>query len=840
MKMLTDKQLKEKYKPKFWKDPDKYFATAVLKKEGFTRNKCTKCKRPFWNMDKKRKVCGDPACAEGEGFSFIGKSPGKKLSYVQVWKKFSSMFKKLGYTPIKRYPVVARWNPTMEYVNASIAAFQPYVISGEAEPPANPLVIPQFCVRFGDIDNVGITQSHHTGFVMIGQHEFAKPKDWDQNKVFQHIYDWLRKGVGLPKDEITFHEDAWAGGGNLGCCMEFFSRGCELGNQVYMLYEQTPKGIKDLPIKVLDMGMGMERHAWFCQGTNTIYDAVFPGVMKKLLTATKVTIDQKLMEKYVPHAGMLNLDEVDDIDKAWKRVAKKVGISVNGLREAILPSSGVYSVAEHTRTLLFTLADGALPSNTGGGYNLRILLRRCLSFIDRYNWDVSLPEVCKWHAEELKEIFPELQQKLKQVTKILEVEKVKYDNTKQKTKSIVVHLLKSGKVTEKKLLELYDSNGIPPELVQAEAEKQGKKVSVPDNFYAMVAERHDKQEQVHATKKGDEVKAKNLPHTKAGYFAGWALSEFTAKAVHVEGNKVVLDKTLFYPTSGGQVHDEGTINKEHVVDVFKQGKVIVHVMNKPSKLKKGDAVSGTVDMERRKQLAQHHTATHVVNAATKKVLGSHINQAGAKKTVEKAHLDVTHYQSITDEEVEKIEEEANKIVKKGMKVNMSFIPRGKAEQKYGMEIYQGGAVPGKELRIVEIPGVDVECCGGTHLDNTSIIGKIKILKTTKVQDGVCRIIFTAGAKAEEEEKGEEAILQKVSKLLACEVNQLPGRAEELFTKWKKVVKKKKKIDSKKLESKEVFDGSEKEILLKLTEVFKTQPEHVIKTAERFLRELESK
>jgi hypothetical protein len=162
--------LKKAYRPVFWGEPDKYFPTGVLKSKGFHRGVCKKCDMPFWNMDASREICGDPNCVPGESFAFIGKTPAKnRLTYVEVWQKFSEMFEGFGYTPVKRYPVVARWNPTMEYTNASIAAFQPFVISGEVSPPANPLTIPQVSLRFVDIDNVGITQSHMTGFVMIGR-----------------------------------------------------------------------------------------------------------------------------------------------------------------------------------------------------------------------------------------------------------------------------------------------------------------------------------------------------------------------------------------------------------------------------------------------------------------------------------------------------------------------------------------------------------------------------------------------------------------------------------------------------------------------------------------------
>ncbi len=387
--MIPDKVIKKKYKPIFLKSPEKYYAVEVLKEEGFQRKICLKCGKAFWSTTE-RTVCGESACS-GEGFDFIGNSPAKnKLSYVKVWEKFSKMFRKFDYTPIERYPSVARWNPTMEYTNASIAAFQPYVISGEVEPPANPLVIPQFCLRFGDTDNVGITMSHNTGFVMIGQHSFAQAKEWDQNKLFRHMLEWNVNGLGIEKKDMTFHEDAWAGGGNLGPCMEMFSKGNELWNQVYMLYEQTENGVKELDIKVLDMGLGMERNAWFSQGCGSIYDASFPGVIKNMKKMSGLKVDEKFLQRYTPYAGLLNNDEAEDMRKAWEEVAERVGTSVKELKISLLPLSQMYSVAEHMRSVLVVLNDGALPSNVGGGYNLRMLIRRSLNFIYKNEWDISL------------------------------------------------------------------------------------------------------------------------------------------------------------------------------------------------------------------------------------------------------------------------------------------------------------------------------------------------------------------------------------------------------------------------------------------------------------------
>src|SRR3989344_1612159 len=207
--MKTDKEIKAEFKKRASESPEKYYAVKHLKKEGFMRKKCS-CGTHFWTVNKDQKLCGDPSCSGG--FRFIGRSPAKKeLDYIQVWKEFSKFFKKLGYTEIKRYPVVARWRDDQYWVGASIYDFQPHVVSGAVEPPANPLVVTQFCLRFNDIDNVGITGAHYTGFVMIGQHMFVPKEKWDQNKVFSDIHYWLKKVLGLPNKEITFHEDAWAG-----------------------------------------------------------------------------------------------------------------------------------------------------------------------------------------------------------------------------------------------------------------------------------------------------------------------------------------------------------------------------------------------------------------------------------------------------------------------------------------------------------------------------------------------------------------------------------------------------------------------------------------------------
>ncbi|MBI4147902.1 alanine--tRNA ligase [Candidatus Woesearchaeota archaeon] len=836
--MLSDKELKKALKERCKNEPDKYYPVLTLKELGYVRKKCS-CDTYFWTVNKEQKVCGDAKCSGG--FRFIGNSPAKnKLDYVGTWKTFSTLFNELGYTPIARYPVVARWHPTVDFTIASIVAFQPFVVSGVTPPPANPLVIPQFCLRFGDIDNVGITGSHYTGFIMIGQKTFQPPAKYDPNKYLKDIYTWLTKGMGLPKEEITFHEDAWAGNNNAGPSMEFYSRGLELGNQVYMQYEQTPDGeLIDLKLKVLDMGLGMERVPWFTQGTSTSYETTFPTVVEFLRKKTGIQVDQKVWRQFLPHANMLNVDEADDIEANWTFIAKKTGINAQELKDKILPNAALYSIADHCRSLLFAIADGALPSNVGGMYNLRVILRRALMLIEKYNWNVDICDVCDEHANYLRPLFPELVQALPSVKKILEVEKVKYDELKKKTAGIIRKVIVKPLTTDE-LIELYDSQGISPEVIKNEAEKEGKEVKIPDNFYALVAQRHEKKEVEAATKKEIHLPLHNVPNTKALYFADWKQATFKAKVLKIINTYVVLDQTVFYPTSGGQLHDLGTLGGIGVIDVFKQEGVIVHTLANTPSFKEGDVVEGMIDFERRKQLAQHHTATHIIGGAARKILGKHINQAGAKKDIDHAYIDLTHYQPLTTDEIQQIETEANATITKAVKTNLKSYPRTEAEKKFGMAIYQGGAVPGAEIRIVEIPGVDAQACGGTHLNNTSEAETILIQKQMKVKDGVVRLYFVAGGAARRIKEVQESRLKEVSEILHVPAPLIVGRVTELFEKWKrarKAVTKGQKIDVNELQltSKETFEG---DVLAKLSEILNTQVEYVPKTLRRFLEELD--
>ncbi|RLG21269.1 alanine--tRNA ligase [Candidatus Micrarchaeota archaeon] len=775
-------KVKLELKKKVEKNINKYYAVDFLKQRGFERKTCKKCGARFWTKDPEREFCGEPDCVGG--YSFIGKPVGKRLEYIESWNKFSEMFKSLGYTPIKRYPVVARWRDDTDFVQASIYDFQPHVVSGEVEPPANPLVVPQYCLRFNDIDNVGITGRHKTGFVMVGQHAFLPPKDFDQNLFLSHIHKWLTVGMKIPEEEISYIEKQWYGGGNLGVCMEAFVRGLEIENQVYMIYKVSDAGYEELPIRVLDMGMGLGRTVWVTQGSATQYESDYPDVIKKLFEKTGLELSD-MFRDFMPFAGELNVEENKDIEKSWQKIAEKLSVSKEELKKEVMPLAALFSVADHSQSLLVALSDGMLPSNVGGGYNLRVIARRAMSFIDKYGWPFSLQEVAEWHAAYLRPLFPELNENIDDVMKILDIEKKKYRNARQRTKKMVVKILKKKRnISADELRLLYESYGITPELIREVAENTlNVNVSLPENFYALITrERPERKREVEK-----EFDLKGIAETEKLYyeddvkeFDAEVLKEWEEKGKHY----VVLDRTAFYPLGGGQASDKGKLDGAHVVAVIKQGNIVIHETDR--KLGKKQ-VHGVIDWERRLQLTRQHTGAHILNGAAREILGNHIWQAGAEKNYEKARLDITHYEIPTAEEISRIEKLANEVIRKAIPIERRFMPRTEAEQKYGFRLYQGGAVPGKMIRVVNIKGFDVEACGGTHFSNTKYVEEIKIWKVKKIQDGVIRIEFSAGKEMiaklmkrmkEEKDKEKAAWLKRVE-LLIAEKEMLTGKKERI-------------------------------------------------------------
>ncbi|MFC2143045.1 alanine--tRNA ligase [Candidatus Aenigmatarchaeota archaeon] len=779
--MSSNLNKKEQLTQRFSKDHEKFYKVSLFEEHGFTRQKCQKCGSFFWSISE-RKLCPNPPCTQ---YEFIGKKlTKKKFDYIQTWKAIERFFVKNKHTSVESYPVVCRWFPGLYYTVASIVAFQRSVADRTTfEFPANPLIVPQQCLRFNDIPNVGVTGRHLTNFVMIGQH--AKYSDdrpragyW-KDRCIELDYELLTKVFGISPDEISFLEEVWLGPNAFGSSLEYFVRGLELGNAVFTEFVGTPENHTKMDFKVIDMGAGLERFTWLSQGTPTCYDAIFGPLMNKL--KRKINFDKKFFKEYSKISATLDIEDVKDYKLAKKRVAEQLGISYEKLIEKTGPAEAVYAIADHAKTLLYSITDGLLPSNVGGGYNLRVILRRALSFIDEYDIDIDILDVCNAHALYLKKFSPRITKDLDNVSDIINTEKDRFKTMKKRSASTIENLIKKDIALDNdKLSELYESHGITPELIKEVGKKLNIDVKIPPNFYREISEKHMKDN----SKEGLDIDLSGLPATETLFYKNTKGSEFDAKVLKIIDNKyVVLDKTLFYGRSGGQEPDSGFLDENTVYDVEKIGNIIVHVIESPT-IKKGNTVHGKIDINRRKQLARHHTAIHIINGAARKVLGNHVWQAGAHKTIKKAHIDLTHYKPLTLEELEKIEKKANDIVKKKLRIKKTVMPRTKAEKLYGIKIYQGGAVPEKELRIISITGVDTEACGGTHLDNTKDAGKIIITSAERIQDGIVRLTLVSGEAANDYLEEKTLLLIQIKRILGTDEKNILKSTEKLFNEWK--------------------------------------------------------
>ncbi len=777
---------KEKLRTEFGKDWEKYYKTEFLVNLGFIRKICPKCGKGFWTMDVERKHCPDQPC---QFYEFLGNPPTtKRFDYIQSWKVIEDFFKKNDHASIRRYPIVCRWRPDLFFTIASIIDFQRLGKNGVSfQFPENPLIVPQFCLRFNDIPNVGITGRHYSCFCMVGQHSlYDGSQGYWKDKCIELDFKLLAGPFGIKPEEIIFVEDLWVGPGAFGPSLEYFVRGLEIGNAVFTQFKSTDSGMTEMKEKVIDMGAGLERFAWITQGTPTSYDITFEPILRYLRKQTGIKYDIEFFLKYSKLAGSLNLDEVKNINKVREETAKQLGVTVELLNEKIKPLEALYAISDHTMGLTFAIADGLLPSNVGGGYNLRVILRRALSFIDDFRWDIDLIDVCDLHAKHLNPICPELSENLNEIQKVLDVEKKRFHNTKLRTQRIVEIITQKGEIIdEEKLIKLYDSEGITPELVQDYVPD----LRIPADFYAKVTEKHMSESKITIQ---ESIDVSSLPPTELLVYEDPKRMEFQAKALKMINDKyVVLDKTYFYPEGGGQKSDVGFIDNTPVSDVQKIGDVVVHRII--GNVQEGKVVNCDINQYRRDILRKHHTGTHIVNVAARQVLGNHVWQHGAEKTSEKARLDITHYENLTEDEVEKIENTANDIIRKNLSVKIELLPRNEAEKLYGFRIYQGGVVPAEKLRIVSIGSIDHEACGGTHCEKTGEVELITILKTSRIQDGIDRIEFTAGPVAVNYLKEGEKLLKETSQLLKVSEDKTPEAVKELFESWKTKRKELKKL-----------------------------------------------
>ena len=766
----------------------------IFDKLGYKKQKCKTCGHEFYSQVE-RDTCGDAPCDE---YEFIGNpATDKPYTLYEIQQVFREFLESEGHTPIKRYPILAkRWRDDVFLVGASIFCFQPWVTSGMVKPPANPLEIEQPSVRLNDVDNVGRTGRHMTCFTM-GSHTVINTEDnfiyWEDETI--RLCHEFFKYIGINTGEICFIKSWWEGGGNEGPCYEVCVRGVELATLVFIQYKTLDNGEKEeIPIKVVDTGYGLERIAWISQGTPTAYDACFAPVVDKLKELTNVKVNTDILARNAQIAGMMDIEDIGDIKELRQQVANSLGISLDELLESAEPMEAVYIIADHTRCLAFMLADGIIPSNVKEGYLARLVLRRTIRFMKELNMKESLKEIMEIQLEFLTKFYPEIEDSKNHIMNIISLEEERYQTTIKKGTSIVKRSIKrlkkegKGEMPLDMLMDLYDAHGIPPESV-VEIAGDNFNVNVPDNFFTLVAGAHEKE--TSNKKQSFDI---DYPETDLLFYKDFYQKEFEAEVLGVfkkDGNNtLIFDKTAFYPEGGGQPSDIGTVCIDqktlNINYAEKINNIVLHHVDGDVDLDQfvGKKVEGKINWDRRITLARHHSATHLIVAAARKILGEHIWQAGAQKGVKRSRIDLSHYKRISQDELNEIEKLANEYVMENIDLDIKFHTRDEAEALYGFRLYQGGIVPGKSIRVVKIPGIDVQACAGTHVLRTGDIGPIKINKTERVQDGVERIDFSAGIAAVESIQNENELLRESSKIFKVDENQLPKTCDRFFSEWK--------------------------------------------------------
>ena len=806
----------------------------VFHDNGYTRRQCRVTDLWFWTCDAQRETCGD---TEEDEYTFIGapiiagyQQRGRVLKDL-MREAFISFLEGIGHTRVEPYPVLARWRDDIHLTIASIADFQPHVTSGEVEPPANPLAISQPCIRLNDVDAVGRSGRHLTTFEMMAHHVFNRP---DEGKMYywmdecvQYCHDLLCGTFGIDPSEVTYVENPWSGGGNAGAAVEVIVGGLELATLVFMNLEENEDGdieikgvnYSEMPLQIIDTGYGLERFCWAAAGTPTIYEAIYPESVAWLkdlagFSAERFEMSQKELDSLLGEMsrlfGIMNIEVGSDGDRMrevfLKRLAER-GHSIEAeLFESITePLSRIYAIPDHMHALSNMLGDGLVPSNAKAGYLARMIARRVLRMRDDLGLEVSLADLAVHHLE-MNYSADRMKQTQDGLVTILKGEEERYDEMLRKGNQVVKTAIKdiaksATELPDGILFTINDSHGIAPDLVINIANDLGwESLVLRTGFSAEMAERHAEMAKNAAKSVASKPLVEeipDLPRTIPLYYENVSQQNFEASVLSClplvgddvpEGatHGIVLDRTCFYPEGGGQEGDYGTLTTDSasypVLDTRKVGELVVHLCTGGFEV--GDMVHGEIDWERRRQLMDHHTSVHIVGGAARKLLGPHIYQAGANKSVESARLDITHHRRLTRKDLDAIESLANEIVQNVSRTEKLTLDRKDADRKFGFDLYQGGAPKGSDIRILRISDHDIQACGGTHHDEPGRIGQIRIVRSNAVQDGVERLHIVAGQAAMVHARGQEDILRNTSDIFQVPIEELPATANRFFGEWK--------------------------------------------------------
>ena len=767
----------------------------------------------------------------------------------ELREKYLSFFESKGHLRLDSFPLVPKNDPSLLLINSGMAPMKKWFLAQE-EPPRHRVTTCQKCIRTPDIERVGITARHGTFFEMLGNFSFqdyfkeevipwawefltsdewmAIPKDRLHISVYEEddeAYDIWTKKVGIAPDHMVRlgkEDNFWEhGSGPCGPCSEiYFDRGPEYGcgkptcgvgcdcdrymeiwNLVFSQFDADGKGhYERLARPNIDTGMGLERLACVMQGVGNLFE---------------VDTVQSVLH-HVEHIANKTYGEDDKTD---------ISIRV---------------ITDHIRSCTFMVSDGILPSNEGRGYVLRRLLRRAA----RHGRMLGitrpfLVELVETVIQSSETAYPELREHDAYIKKVIGTEEANFARTIDAGMNILNNMIDGLEKAHQHLLKgldvfkLNDTFGFPLDLTKEIAAEQGIEID-EEGFHAEM------------TKQKERARAERLKKNISGWsedlfgaldaeptvFTGYETLNDTGVVVALsdeetltdaiatdeeakDGVLVVLDKTPFYAEMGGQAADHGMLNSAdcslRVLDVKKTPKgYYVHTCVLESGIVKvGDHLTAQVDKEYRMAIARNHTATHLLQAALREVLGDHVHQAGSYQDAEITHFDFTHFSAVTPEELARVQKIVNDKIYESMNVTVREMPIEEAKKLGAMALF--GEKYGKVVRVVDIEGWSTEFCGGTHVKNTAQIGGFKIVSEVSVAAGIRRIEAVTGRNLLIRANLQEAMLHTVANTLkANNVTALPVRAEAVMAENKALAKELEEIKAQVAASKvtSLFDNAE--------------------------------
>ena len=735
----------------------------------------------------------------------------KYMTGNEIRKAYLDFFESKKHLKLHSFSLVPENDPSLLLIGAGMAPLKPY-FTGKLVPPSYRVTTSQKCIRTGDIDNVGRTARHHTFFEMLGNFSFGdyfkkeaitwawefltEVLELDTNKLYvtvypedEEAYDIWHNIVGLADERIFKLEDNFweIGEGPCGPDSEIFydlgpERGCgkptcnvgcdcdrylEIWNLVFTQFNKTKDGsYEPLEKKNIDTGAGLERLASVIQQKESNFetDLLFP-IMQKVID--------------VCHGDYNNKEQ---------KIAVKV-------------------IGDHIRAVTMMIGDGILPSNEGRGYVLRRILRRAVRFGRVLGIEEAfLADLVDIVIDMYKEAYPELAERKELIKTVIATEEAQFSATLAQGLELLNAMIEdvdgTGVLAGEKVFKLYDTFGFPVELTEEIVQEHGMTIDHDGFDTAMKAQ----QERARAARAKVSAKVAT-PDTTGLDQSALVKDENAVNArvvlIGIDGAAVeqaekdtaitiILDKTPFHAEGGGQIGDTGYITgpsgKAEVTDTksLANGLTYMIAIVTEGSLSKGDEVDITVDKVRNLDIARNHTATHLLQAALRKVLGTHVNQAGSLVTPERLRFDFTHFSPMTNEELAEVEKEVNRQIMKNVNLEIEEMPVDDAIKKGAMALF--GEKYGDIVRVVNVPGFSCELCGGSHVPNTSVIGSFRIVGESGTGTGIRRIEAVTGKAAHERAVADAVLLQEAATLLKSKEEDIPAKIEQLLTALKEAEK----------------------------------------------------